>query len=203
MCRENLIDFSCYEVYDDGRLWSKHWDRLVVGTMTDDGYVRVCLKCSDNKTHNFLLHRVIYFYYKGDIPDDVSVNHIDENKQNNSIGNLNLLTHQDNCNWGTRNKRISEAHKGRKIGSPSEDTKRKLSETQKKRLSNEEERAKMYRPIWQYRDGELVAIYKSVKEASDKTGFAKGAISSASRGVLNKQGNHKLGEYIFYNAAQF
>ena len=64
------------------------------------------------------------------------------------------------------------------------------------------EKEKYYKPIWQYENGELVGVYKSVKEASEITGFDKSNISSASRGVLNRQGNHKLGKYMFYNAAQ-
>ena len=202
MCRENLIDFSCYDVYEDGRLLSKHWNRWLDGTINEDGYIRVCVKCIDGAFRGFLLHRLIYFYFKGEIPDYVTVNHIDENKLNCSIDNLNLLTHQDNCNWGTRNERISKAHKGKKKGSPSEETKRKMSEVQKIRLSNEEERAKMYKPIWVYKDNELVGVYKSVKEASEQTHFSRGNISAASRGVLNREGNHKIGEYMFYNESQ-
>lgn len=200
MCRESKIDFNYYEVYDDGRIWSKHWNRLVKGTINEDGYIRLTLKCKDGKNDSFLLHRAIYFYFKGDIPEGMYVNHIDENHLNCSIYNLNLLNHQDNCNWGTRNERISKAHTGRKIGSPSEETRRRQSEAQKARMAKEEERAKYYKPIWQYEDGVLVGIYKSVKEASDKTGYDKSCISSASRGCLNRQGNHKLGKYMFYNA---
>ena len=131
MCRENKIDFNYYEVYDDGRIWSKHWNRLIKGTINEDGYIRVCLKCKDGKKDIFFLHRVIYFYFKGDIPDDMYANHIDENKLNCSASNINLLTHQDNCNWGTRNERISKAHTGRKNKPLSEETKRKISETKR------------------------------------------------------------------------
>ena len=200
MCRDSLIDFNSYNVFEDGRIWSKHFNRWLDGTINECGYIRLNLKCKNGENDSYLLHRVIYFYFNGDIPDDMRVNHIDENKLNCCVYNLNLLSHPDNCNWGTRNERISKAHKGRKNGSPSDETRRRMSETQKRRLSSEEERSKFYKPIWQYEDGVLVEIYKSVKEASEATGFSKGCISSASRGILNKQGNHKLGKYMFYNA---
>lgn len=202
MCRESLIDFNYYDVYEDGRIWSKHFNRWINGTINEDGYLRMSLKCKDGSFSGFLLHRVIYFYFKGEIPDDMYANHIDENKLNCSASNINLLSHQDNCNWGTRNKRISKANNGRKSGSPSEETRKKMSDAQKKRMTKEEEKEKYYKPIWQYENGELVGFYKSVKEASEITGFDKSNISSASRGVLNRQGNHKLGKYMFYNAAQ-
>lgn len=202
MCRENLIDFSRYEVFEDGKIWSKYWNRFIKGSKTPDGYLRVTLAKQDGSKDSYLLNRVIFYYFKGEIPDEIKVNHIDENKLNNSISNLNLMTHRENCNWGTRNERISKAHKGRKSGSPSEEIRKKMSDAQKRRMTKEEEKEKYYKPIWQYENGELVGVYKSVKEASEITGFNKSTISSASRGVLNRQGNHKLGKYMFYNAAQ-
>ena len=33
------------------------------------------------------------------------VNHIDEDKQNNSVENLQWMSHKDNCNYGTRNEK--------------------------------------------------------------------------------------------------
>lgn len=86
MCRENLIDFDKYVIFEDGKVFSKHWNRFIDGTVNKDGYLRVCLKCKDN------------------------------------------------CNWGTRNERISKSHKGVKLGSPSEETRIKQSDAQKKRF---------------------------------------------------------------------
>lgn len=39
----------------------------------------------------------------------MQVNHIDENKSNNKIENLNLLTSQDNNNLGTRNEKSRQS----------------------------------------------------------------------------------------------
>ena len=81
-----------------------------------------------------------------------------------------------------------------------DETRKKISESQKRRLNNEEEVAKMYKPIWQYEEnGVLVKKYNSVKEASKETMFSKSSISAASRGILNKEGNHKLGKFLFFN----
>ena len=43
-----------------------------------------------------------------EIPEGYEINHIDENPLNNRLSNLNLLTHCQNMNWGTRNQRIKE-----------------------------------------------------------------------------------------------
>ena len=111
----------------------------------------------------FMLQRVIYYYFKGDIPDDMKVNHIDENKFNNSIDNLNLLSHTDHCNWGTRNERISNALKGRKNGSPSETTRRHMSDAQKRRFVKEGEKEKYYKPIYQYDGDALINTFAYCK----------------------------------------
>ena len=44
------------------------------------------------------------------IPEGMEVNHKDEVKGNNCLDNLELLTKKENCNYGTRNARISKAN---------------------------------------------------------------------------------------------
>ena len=43
-----------------------------------------------------LAHRIIYTLTSGDIPENMHVDHIDNDKTNNDISNLQLLTHQEN-----------------------------------------------------------------------------------------------------------
>lgn len=79
---------------------------------------------SDNKTTGYLrasfggvnkgVHVWVYLTFVGDIPKGYEVNHIDENKHNNRLDNLNLMTPSQNINWGTRNARVAEALRGRK-----------------------------------------------------------------------------------------
>lgn len=52
-----------------------------------------CIFLSKNgKQHNKLIHRLVYEAWKGNIPEDMTVYHKDENKRNNNIKNLQLLT---------------------------------------------------------------------------------------------------------------
>lgn len=73
-------------------------------------YVRIT---ENGKIIHYFIHRLVYETFIGKIPENMQVNHIDENKTNNSISNLNLLCPKDNSNYGTRNKRISETKKHR------------------------------------------------------------------------------------------
>lgn len=111
MCRENLIDYSNYVISEDGRIYSIHYHRYFKGTIQSNGYLQVKMTCKDGIRRPFGIHRVIWFYFKGEIPENLQVNHINENKLDNSIFNLNLLTPPDNSNWGTRNERLGNTRR--------------------------------------------------------------------------------------------
>lgn len=76
--------------------------------LNSSGYVSYPLIKKDGKQMTVLLHRVIALAYVDNPNDYDEVNHLDENKLNNNIDNLEWCTHKQNCNHGTRNKRFSE-----------------------------------------------------------------------------------------------
>lgn len=45
-----------------------------------------------NSTHRERIHRAVWEYYNGPIPDGYAIHHIDEDKSNNSIENLQLIS---------------------------------------------------------------------------------------------------------------
>ena len=45
---------------------------------------------------NYRLHRLIWIYHNGDIPDGMIVDHVDGNRTNNRIENLRLATYSEN-----------------------------------------------------------------------------------------------------------
>ena len=70
------------------------------------GYLYVRL-CKNGKMKNFFVHRLVMLAFVGKCSKGMEVNHIDENKENNCLSNLEYITKVDNCNYGTRNIRIS------------------------------------------------------------------------------------------------
>lgn len=118
-----------YQVSNTGRVRSLNYlhtgKTKVMKQNTDkDGYRNITLK-NNNKCKTYFIHRLVALAF---IPNPLNlpqVNHIDENKTNNAVWNLEWCTQEYNINYGTRNKRISEARKGRQF---TKETKRKMSE---------------------------------------------------------------------------
>lgn len=112
-----LKGYSNYEIYpEEGKIWSYKRNRfLKIGKRR--GYNRIEIVDDNNNPHCWAVHRLIWTVVNGDIPTGMQVNHIDENKENNSIHNLSLMTAKENTNWGTRNERagknISKTLKGK------------------------------------------------------------------------------------------
>jgi len=46
--------------------------------------------------YTFCEHRCVWVWFNGDIPDGYEINHIDANRSNNRIENLELVTHSEN-----------------------------------------------------------------------------------------------------------
>lgn len=71
------------------------------------GYLHIQLK-KHSRSYNFSIHRLVAEHFIPNPENLPFVNHIDENKQNNRVDNLEWCTAKHNANHGTRNKRIAE-----------------------------------------------------------------------------------------------
>ena len=102
-------DFKKYEVYEDGRIWSYSRNRFLKPTTNNCGYQQVYLYDNEGKPKMYLVHRVVYESVTGEpIPEHLECNHISEDKTDCRFENLNLMSHKDNVNWGTRTERCSK-----------------------------------------------------------------------------------------------
>lgn len=100
--------YSNYEVYpEEGKVWS-YFSNKFIGDKHIEGYWKLAMIDDNGKKHHLRLHRVVWEAVNGKIPEGMEINHIDENKSNNSITNLSLVTPKENTNWGTRNERVAK-----------------------------------------------------------------------------------------------
>lgn len=75
-------------------------ERILKDCIHRNGYHLVGLSRNGEKKR-FLVHRLVYENFVGDIPNGMQINHIDECKDNNALSNLNLMTPKQNINWAT------------------------------------------------------------------------------------------------------
>lgn len=66
------------------------------------GYLCVSLSEGYGKPNQTLIHRFVWEYFFGEIPQGLEVDHKDGNKTNNKLTNLQLLTPKDNTRKANR-----------------------------------------------------------------------------------------------------
>lgn len=103
-----------YQVSNTGKVKSMNYRRtgvpgIIAPGNTRDGYQFVTICKADKKRKNYLVHRLVWESFVGPIPEGLQVNHKDENKSNNSLENLELMTPKQNINYGTRNIRVTRS----------------------------------------------------------------------------------------------
>lgn len=81
----------------DLRNMKKHWDtRGRTGAVTKNGYRIFCRGDREHAKKQYE-HRIIWEKYYGKIPEGYIVHHIDGNKLNNNIENLQLMTETEHA----------------------------------------------------------------------------------------------------------
>lgn len=96
-----------YAATEDGRIFSYRTNKFLKPRKDKDSYLIVDLyKGGTRKTCK--VHRLIAATYLDNQDNLPQVNHIDEDKSNNALSNLEFCTAKYNNNFGTRNQRISK-----------------------------------------------------------------------------------------------
>lgn len=151
-------DYSKYEVYEDGRIWSYRKNKFLKLGTTKDGYKTVCLFDDNGNKKWYLVHRVVLESVTGEpIPEGLDVNHINEIKTDNRFSNLNLMTRKENINWATG---IERCHKAMTNG-------------------------KLSKSVGAFKNGKLIMTFPSTMEAG-RQGFNQGNVAACCRGKLKK-----------------
>jgi hypothetical protein len=92
--KKELDEYPGYIIYSDGRIFSKITN-VFMTHHKQGGYYVVSLRISNNKSRNVRVHRLLAlaFVENSDPNNKKIVDHIDGNKTNNNIKNLNWVTH--------------------------------------------------------------------------------------------------------------
>lgn len=104
--------YENYKVSNLGRIMSVNYRRtgkakLMTPVDNGRGYLRVCF-FKNEISKMFYIHRLVAETFIPN-PDNLpQVNHIDEDKTNNCVENLEWVTAKENTNYGTRNERAGK-----------------------------------------------------------------------------------------------
>ena len=115
---KEIKDFPNYEVSNKGQVRNVKTGRMLkpyVNLGGGKGYYKVRLTSEPYKTKQFFVHRLVAEAF---IPKEkeeyTDVNHIDENKLNNNVDNLEWCTRSYNTSYGSAQKRHSATYKKNK-----------------------------------------------------------------------------------------
>ena len=141
----------------DGRnhTWPERILRFTVGT---NGYCGVRLS-KNGKVFPKEIHRMVAEHFIENPNNYPCVNHIDENKSNNNVSNLEWCTYQYNNSYGTKGQRLSESN-----------------------LKTLDTNKRCRKVVQMDMDGNEIARYRSVREAERKVGVAHSYLSACMLG---------------------
>lgn len=88
-----------YSVTADGKIFNTKTNKFVKTHIMGDGigYLRCTIRI-DKKSHSFLVHRMVAETYLRNVSELEFINHIDNNRTNNNVTNLEWVTRQGNVN---------------------------------------------------------------------------------------------------------
>lgn len=100
------IEDDTHIYYDSGKIFSKRYKRFI-GAYDGKGYIIITI---NSKTKR--VHRLIYEKFVGKIPDGFDVDHLNHIKDDNRVINLDVKTHESNCQRRLLNKRNTSGYIG-------------------------------------------------------------------------------------------
>ena len=99
-----------YKVSNLGRVKSLWFgkEKVLKPVKRKDGYLKVIL-CKNNEKRTCLVHRLVASTFLENPEGKPEINHIDEDKENNRVDNLEWCDRKYNNNYGTHNERSAKA----------------------------------------------------------------------------------------------
>lgn len=171
-----IKDFPDYAVSDTGNIYSlkgknKQQAKLLKPILTKSGYLNISL-CKGGKRYTKRIHRLVIETFTPNIKNKPQINHIDGDKQNNKLENLEWCTASENTK-----------HSYEVLG-------RKPPRAMLGRFGKD---SPFHKPILQIQDHTVIAKYYGYHEASRQTGIAYQNIYKCCKGKRKTAGGYQWG----------
>ena len=93
----DIPKYTDYMISKSGDIYSKNIKRLCRYTIIPSGYHKVKIKSDNSMYKDLYIHVIVAMAYLNYIPhNNYVINHIDGNKGNNNLNNLEIVTQKDN-----------------------------------------------------------------------------------------------------------
>lgn len=102
---KTIKGYKNYIIHEDGKVVNIRTGRVLKFSKNQKGYVQIQLS-ENGKAKTITLHRLVYINFMRDVPPGLEINHIDGNKENNHISNLELVTKKENMMKAVQNGQI-------------------------------------------------------------------------------------------------
>lgn len=183
---ENIIGYSIWDngdIYSHFKRYDKQWIilkepyRKLKFNKNKKGYLKVCLGIGNNKHKTISVHRLVGLAFIPNPENKPQINHIDCNKENNNVENLEWVTNQENhkhkCDNGLNVVNSGEKHYMKLRGYKEGDH-------------------HCCKKVYQYDlEGNFIASYKSVTLASKAIGINYTNIVKVCTGKTKTAGGYK------------
>ena len=112
---KTITEASNYEVSTNGQVRNRTTKKILKGRLSKNGYLQVSIKIdATQKFCNRYIHRLVALHFIQNPNNKREVNHIDGNKENNTLSNLEWVTSSENQKHRhlIGNKKTSNRHIG-------------------------------------------------------------------------------------------
>ena len=151
--------------------WNKKYPAIIKFSKNQKGYYLTNIKDKNGKRQSFAVHRLVAKYYIPNIKSKPCVNHIDGNKLNNNLCNLEWVTYKENMRHAYDILKRNSPSKG--IKGPHHWNSKKVVQLDKK-------------------TNKIIKIWDSITQAKEGLNLSSiSHISEVCKGVRKTCGNYK------------
>lgn len=155
---KDVIGFEgLYQVSSLGKVKSVRRNRLLCFHNTSNGYYQVHFHRDGKATYEYVHRVVAKAFLPEPLPEQIEVNHKDENRHNNAASNLNWCTPSENRRWGNCQQKQHDA-------------KARNGKTKPVAMLSQ--------------SGSVVAVFPGLHAAERATGARRACISRCCRGTI-------------------
>jgi len=171
---KDIEDYPDYQVSNFGRIKSfikyRGTDERILRQCKDSGKYFIVVLYKNGKEKTKQVHRLVFETFIGKLEKGYNIHHIDEDKENNNLDNLKLMSESEHTSFhmkGKNNPMFGKHH--------SEETKNKMSENHYNKITNQK--------IIDIQEDLNTGYYTQVQMAK-KHGVSKSVISNIKTGKL-------------------